>query len=65
MRIIVILAIIIMNLGLVTNANAQDVCNCRGYDGPGGVCYSGPGGPAYEKKVKVEFIINEEYTNTT
>ena len=47
MRIIVILAIIIMNLGLVTNANAQDVCNCRGYDGPGGACYSGPGGPCY------------------
>lgn len=26
---------------------ANDVCNCKGYDGPGGPCYDGPGGPAY------------------
>lgn len=25
-----------------------EICNCRGYDGPGGPCYSGPGGPAYD-----------------
>jgi len=25
-----------------------DVCNCKGYAGPGGPCYSGPGGPAYD-----------------
>ena len=25
-----------------------DICNCRGYDGPGGPCYDGPGGPAYD-----------------
>ena len=25
-----------MALSMVTNANAQDVCNFRGYDGPGG-----------------------------
>jgi hypothetical protein len=24
-----------------------DICNCKGYDGPGGPAYSGPGGPAY------------------
>lgn len=24
------------------------VCNCKGYDGPGGPCYAGPGGPAYD-----------------
>jgi len=28
-------------------AIANDVCNCKGYDGPGGPCYAGPGGPAY------------------
>lgn len=27
---------------------ATDVCNCKGYDGPGGACYSGPGGAAYD-----------------
>jgi hypothetical protein len=26
---------------------APAICNCKGYDGPGGPCYSGPGGPAY------------------
>ena len=29
-------------------AYAQDVCNCKGYAGPGGPCYDGPGGPAYK-----------------
>lgn len=24
------------------------ICNCHGYNGPGGPCYSGPGGPAYD-----------------
>jgi len=28
-------------------ASAQDVCNCKGYAGPGGPCYAGPGGRAY------------------
>lgn len=23
------------------------ICNCVGYNGPGGPCYDGPGGPAY------------------
>lgn len=29
-------------------AVATDVCNCKGYSGPGGICYDGPGGPAYD-----------------
>ena len=29
-------------------AISNDVCNCKGYDGPGGACYDGPGGPAYD-----------------
>lgn len=29
-------------------ALARDVCNCKGYSGPGGPCYAGPGGPAYD-----------------
>ncbi|MGI9228429.1 MAG: hypothetical protein ACR2P9_01060 [Gammaproteobacteria bacterium] len=24
------------------------VCNCKGYDGIGGVCYDGVGGPCYD-----------------
>ena len=31
----------------LTPAMAADVCHCKGYAGPGGVCYNGPGGPAY------------------
>lgn len=27
---------------------ANDVCNCKGYAGPGGPCYDGPGGAAYD-----------------
>ena len=30
-----------------SSAMARDICNCKGYAGPGGPCYSGPGGPAY------------------
>ncbi len=26
----------------------NNICNCKGYSGPGGPCYSGPGGPAYD-----------------
>ena len=29
-------------------AHAGDVCNCKGYAGPGGPCYDGPGGAAYK-----------------
>lgn len=29
-------------------ATSKNVCNCKGYAGPGGPCYSGPGGPAYD-----------------
>ena len=29
-------------------AISNDICNCKGYDGPGGACYDGPGGPAYD-----------------
>ena len=37
-------------------ATGRDICNCKGYDGPGGpaysdpggACYSGPGGPRYD-----------------
>ena len=42
------------NAGAVTNTQSGgsrgpvNVCNCKGYDGPGGPCYAGPGGPAYD-----------------
>ena len=29
-------------------AQPNNVCNCKGYAGPGGPCYAGPGGPAYD-----------------
>lgn len=29
-------------------AEPNDVCNCKGYSGPGGVCFAGPGGPAFD-----------------
>ncbi len=29
---------------LSASAIARNVCNCKGYDGPGGPCYAGPGG---------------------
>ena len=32
---------------LSSSAIARNVCNCKGYDGPGGPCYAVPGGPAY------------------
>ena len=32
---------------LSSSAIARNVCNCKGYDGPGGACYAEPGGPAY------------------
>ena len=32
---------------LSSSAIARNVCNCKGYDGPGGPCYAEPGGPAY------------------
>lgn len=41
---------LLITLALVTCASsalARDICNCKGYAGPGGPCYSGPGGPAY------------------
>ncbi len=31
-----------------SSEKAPDICNCKGYDGPGGPCYSGPGGAAYD-----------------
>lgn len=31
-----------------SSAFANNVCNCKGYDGPGGPCYAGPGGDAYD-----------------
>ena len=39
--------IVITNTIFTFSAQAVDVCNCRGNDGPGGPCYSGAGGPAY------------------
>lgn len=48
---------VIVALALLTGvpASAQyrtevpnNVCNCKGYAGPGGPCYDGPGGPAYD-----------------
>lgn len=30
------------------NSTPINVCNCLGYDGPGGPCYDGPGGAAYD-----------------
>ena len=32
---------------LSSSAIARNVCNCKGFDGPGGPCYAEPGGPAY------------------
>ena len=32
---------------LSSSVIARNVCNCKGYDGPGGACYAEPGGPAY------------------
>ena len=32
---------------LSSSVIARNVCNCKGYDGPGGPCYADPGGPAY------------------
>ena len=32
---------------LSSSVIARNVCNCKGYDGPGGPCYAEPGGPAY------------------
>jgi hypothetical protein len=32
---------------LSSSAIARNVCNCKGYDGPGGPCYAELGGPAY------------------
>ena len=40
-----IIAIILFFLS--SSAIARNVCNCKGYDGPGGPCYAEPGGPAY------------------
>lgn len=30
------------------SAAPNNVCNCKGYSGPGGPCYDGPGGAAYD-----------------
>ena len=40
-----IIAVILFFLS--SSAIARNVCNCKGYDGPGGPCYAEPGGPAY------------------
>jgi hypothetical protein len=41
-------ALCLLVLGLwIQPARANDVCHCKGYNGPGGPCYAGPGGPAY------------------
>lgn len=32
---------------LVDSPSMQNICNCKGYAGPGGPCYAGPGGAAY------------------
>ena len=47
--------LVVILIFLSSSAIARNVCNCKGYDGPGGPCYaelggpaySGPGGPAY------------------
>ncbi|MDB4247054.1 hypothetical protein N9808_00390 [Hyphomicrobiales bacterium] len=31
----------------IPNPLFADICNCKGYSGPGGACYAGPGGPCY------------------
>jgi hypothetical protein len=40
-------AVILGMLAFVAPAQAVDLCDCKGYSGPGGPCYAGPGGPAY------------------
>ena len=39
--------LLILLVLLSTSAFARNVCNCKGYNGPGGPCYAEPGGPAY------------------
>ena len=45
-----IIAVGVLLVGLnwgMNQAVARDVCNCKGYSGPGCLCYSGPGGDAH------------------
>ena len=42
-----ILLIVFILFFLSSSAIARNVCNCKGYDGPGGPCYAESGGPAY------------------
>ena len=39
--------LVVILIFLSSSAIARNVCNCKGYDGPGGPCYAEPGGPAY------------------
>ena len=39
--------LVVIMIFLSSSAMARNVCNCKGYDGPGGACYAEPGGPAY------------------
>lgn len=36
------------SMGALGGQVPNNVCNCKGYAGPGGPCYAGPGGPAYD-----------------
>ena len=40
-------AIVFILFFLSSSVIARNVCNCKGYDGPGGPCYAEPGGSAY------------------
>jgi hypothetical protein len=40
-------ALILGMLAFVAPAQAVDLCDCKGYSGPGGPCYAGVGGPCY------------------
>lgn len=41
------LGLVVLTLAFGHPALADDICNCKGYAGPGGPCYAGLGGPAY------------------
>lgn len=48
MKALSMLAVVLLLVGHVDSASSKDVCNCKGYAGPGGPCYAGPGGDAYD-----------------
>ena len=46
-RVVAVGVLSLAALSFSSTTLARDVCNCKGYAGPGGPCYTGPGGGAY------------------